>query len=892
MSKKGFFIDKLSNLPVEEYPKILNKTLKTSDVDLKRRTKNEFINYDSIKQSFNQLKNELNTDQSNDNLVYLVKGSSAWYANFLEESKNEDIQDMRQELSGNIAFLPQNWDIEIYCPEDKIDYVIPNYYLILQEYKDKYRGDTGKSKRITRKSAIEKRLELNLPEIETCISASKNIILGADGKMTLDEKVGMENFKAYSLSFCVKLKQQEFDKFSSEDSKNIESAWEKYSDDGTCTCDGGSNFHFIFYITFHEIPNNLWDHFKTNYYRHITTTINTVNYLNLYGLLYYANILRASVSTGFRTEKGMDIDNFRIEKLYDVLTKTKETQLRKQKIIKEQYELYNFVNIFFNNNIDIWNQYLLPSKYWLKNLNQTITKKMLESHSTQTVPNGIVQRLDDIIIDFYRPIINSIIIELNIKLNSDNEDFKLNFPKWTVKIMIAGGDAFERYIPTGKIADIDLKVIIKYNEKSRPNAKSKTDILNYVRTKIFAILSKHVCLLNKMVDACHNDDIVFQNAVAQSSEFYSIGCRENKAVFKICPIYNEKGEEIKSTFRLRNNYVKKSNGEFSFNLISIDYRKKFNVSYNQQNFSYSYDLAILDVPFKFYEEFDYVNDIELQDTYSKSVVDETCYEEKKQEEDIIMEPSEIVKPTKKYIPKPLKQEYINPIYGPYKQKYEKSRYHPYRRNFGFQQDGEKIENDDMKLPMASKIFLIKDQRYIYNDNNLLQSRFFSGKIGKDLIRYKQLNNVLDDEKIPSTSTLEHLNKVDLNYFNFSVTNMNNIPINLKKNILGYFIEILIRFALNKDKAKVKRNFVYNLNWDNNDIIDTINSTIIPEYDFNELSLMKTVSEEDFVDFINLKVQSPKQIKVKKGFFFSSAEDEDEEDFEPDFINIDDSELLI
>ena len=198
---------------------------------------------------------------------------------------------MKRELANNIAFLPQNWDIEIYCPEDKISNIILNYYNGLVNYQKSYRGDipgTSTTKRLTREEAKKQKEKYNFPAVDTYIAISDNIILKSGKEVindvipqieatniTVKEPVGMENFKAYSLSFCTKLKKEEYKKFEREE---VEKAWEKYSDDNTC---GQKNSHFIFYITFHKIPTNLWQTFKNDYYRKITVNINNINYLNL-----------------------------------------------------------------------------------------------------------------------------------------------------------------------------------------------------------------------------------------------------------------------------------------------------------------------------------------------------------------------------------------------------------------------------------------------------------------------------------------------------------------------------------------------------------------------------------------------------------------------------------
>ena len=149
---------------------------------------------------------------------------------------------MKRELSDNIAFLPQNYDIEIYCPDDKISEVIKNYYNGLVNYQNSYFGDIPdeklKTKRLTRGAAKTQKQKYGLPSVDTCIAISNNIILKKN-KIEIDKKCdkivqkieadditlknpeGMENFKAYSLSFCVKLKDEEYQKFNTNDVEKL-----------------------------------------------------------------------------------------------------------------------------------------------------------------------------------------------------------------------------------------------------------------------------------------------------------------------------------------------------------------------------------------------------------------------------------------------------------------------------------------------------------------------------------------------------------------------------------------------------------------------------------------------------------------------------------------------
>ncbi len=619
-------IKELAELKHEESKQeIISDKLMTSNADIKRREKNEFINTPPIQNTFQQLTANLNEDSQNNNLSYLVKGSSSWYANFfLADDRNVTIQ---ESIGQNIGFLPQNWDIEVYCPESKISTMICKYYNQLLQFHNNL-NDT------------------NSEDYETCVSFSKNIIMNDDQKVKIENKcaltkatrrteekvqlkrqcssiklekpIGFENFKAYQLRLCVRIK----------DNPN-EEAWESFNDKDEC--ESTENFHFIYYITFHQIPDILFQDFKTNFLSKITRTINNITYLNYYGHLFYATLIKANSGREFRKGKGMDLDNYRLDKLLYAITginnenelSDQQKRQRSEIIINSYYNLYKLITLYFANE-ELWETHLIPNEFWFVNLKQELVKRMLQNYFTPSIPNGIVQKLDDLTIEYYRPILNTIVKELYDNINSDiPSPLVKKFPKHIFKVMIAGGDAFERYVPTNKIADIDLKIIIQHKEGKTTKKEDKMVIINYVRQVIFAILSKHIVILNKMTEECDNDNSMFINAVKQEQEqFYDSTCQTlSNKVFKLCPKVDSA-----TNFRLRNLPVVKAN-VFNFNLVSIDMRKSFNVYYNDDKtpMNYKYDLAILDVPFKFYTDFE-GKDIDLQPIVESIVnVNENCF---------------------------------------------------------------------------------------------------------------------------------------------------------------------------------------------------------------------------------------------------------------------------
>ena len=625
-------LQQLSTTNRENRKTIVANKLSTGDTEIKRIDKNAFIQNPEIQETFQNFIASLNQDASNNDLAYLIKGSSAWYANFfLAQDRDLNVQ---TEIGDNVGFLPQNWDMEIYTKESQIETMFCKYYNLLLGY---------------HRELIDSQDE----NYETCVSFSKNVKMYHNEKkgkkkgrlipnacaltketrknkekvqnkktctnIELKDSIGFENFRAYQLRFCVRIK----------NNKN-EDAWNKFNDKDVCEV--AANFHLIFYITFHVIPDDRFLDFKTRFFSHITREINGAIYLNHSGLLFYSTFIRANSGREFRKDKGIDLDNYRLEKLIDTITQTRvvndqQKRQRAERVIEQYNRLYHLVNSFFEDQV-FWKQYLIPSDYWFGNIKQELVKTMLKNYWSPTIPNGIVQKLDDIFIDYYRPILNAIVVELANIINSGNKDSPLTkkFPNVTFKVMIAGGDAFERYIPTNKIADIDLKIIMQ--PKTDADKEYKDEIILYVRQLIFAILSKHIVILNKMVEECANDDVMFQSAMKQSAEKIITKNCDSDSLFKLCAKINpETGTEFKTNFRLRNLPIYKSN-LFTFNLVSIDMRKSFQVFYNDKKdpLSFKYDLAILDVPFKFYEGFDERKDIDLQETINFPVtVGRECF---------------------------------------------------------------------------------------------------------------------------------------------------------------------------------------------------------------------------------------------------------------------------
>ena len=638
-------LQQLATTNKENRATIVANKLSTGDTEIKRIDKNAFIQQPEIQETFQNFITSLNQDASNNDLAYLIKGSSAWYANFfLAQDRDLNVQ---AEIGDNVGFLPQNWDMEIYTKESQIETMFCKYYNLLLEY---HRGlnssqdenyetcvSFSNNVKMYHKEKKGKKTGEAIPNACALTKETRNNPEKVQDKKTctnieLKDSIGFENFRAYQLRFCVRIK----------NNKN-ENAWNKFNDKDVCEVP--ENFHLIFYITFHVIPDDRFIDFKTRFFSQITREINGAIYLNHSGLLFYSTFIRANSGREFRKDKGIDLDNYRLEKLIDTITQTRianeqQKRQRAERVIEQYNRLYHLVNSFFEDQV-FWKQYLIPSDFWFSNIKQELVKTMLKNYWSPTIPNGIVQKLDDIFIDYYRPILNAIVVELANIINSSNKDSPLTkkFPDVTFKVMIAGGDAFERYIPTNKIADIDLKIIMQPNKEADKDYKN--DIILYVRQLIFAILSKHIVILNKMVEECGNDDAMFQSAMKQSAEKIITKNCSSDSLFKLCAKINpETGTEFKTNFRLRNLPIYKSN-LFTFNLVSIDMRKTFQVFYNDSKdpLSFKYDLAILDVPFKFYEGFDERKDIDLQQTINFPVtVAQECFTNS---------PIEVVEETKK-----------------------------------------------------------------------------------------------------------------------------------------------------------------------------------------------------------------------------------------------------
>lgn len=1163
----------LSELKHEESrQEIISDKLMTSNADIKRREKNAFINTPPIQNTFQQLTANLNEDSQNNNLSYLVKGSSSWYANFfLADDRNVNIQ---ESIGQNIGFLPQNWDIEVYCPESKISTIICKYYNQLLQFHNNLN--------IT-----------NSEDYETCLSFSKNIIMNDNQKVKIENKcaltkatrrteekvqekkpcssiklekpIGFENFKAYQLRLCVRIK----------DNPN-EEAWESFNDKDEC--ESTENFHFIYYITFHQIPDILFQDFKTNFLSNISRTINNVTYLNYYGHLFYATLIKANSGREFRKGKGMDLDNYRLNKLLYAITginnesewSDQQKRQRSEIIINSYYNLYKLITLYFANE-DLWETYLIPNEFWFVNLKQELVKRMLQNYFTSSIPNGIVQKLDDLTIEYYRPILNTIVKELYDNINSDiPSPLVKKFPKYIFKVMIAGGDAFERYVPTNKIADIDLKVIIQHKEGKTTKKEDKMVIINYIRQVIFAILSKHIVILNKMTEECDNDNSMFINAVKQEQEqFYDSTCQTlSNKVFKLCPKVDSA-----TNFRLRNLPVVKAN-VFNFNLVSIDMRKNFNVYYNNDEtpMNYKYDLAILDVPFKFYTDFE-EKDIDLQPIVESLVnVNEKCFINSFEQKDKVkpLKPSELSLTTvrgKKAPPAPpvverrqypnlcdnpnikrgieadglcffrsilycisqldreiklilmtqlnknlLPQLYINlnemtynindqntpqtiiacskiayavynylisfyvinrgGFYNMFRHILQAQDYqHPYftdlsrvfqnnlqryregidtgdvtfnndyvdeignpldwpgalevtalqtilnvviqtmlyrpeeqdklilyvcyngRNHYsgvnvfnlpqGYPKRGYRVDeviipqlpqlpfqiikpeitlkrkrqqevlrkikeeerpvkvrkispivkkspkrskktkvirlynpitdtwmekkvfrfdgDDDITLPIASVSFLIKDQEHMYSDVAQLESRFFAGKINKDINRYINLNQFIDNKLQVSQEQINKLNKFDHRYYNFSVINQSEFSLEIKKEIFGYYLESLAQFEVTTLKSSVERYFNFGFKYSNYAFFMTSLNRILDPKDIKEFSIYNLVSlinkkeNKDLIVSIAEIIKEEKKTQKKLRFLFEETSkdfiDNFDNDFEPVIINIDDIEEI-
>lgn len=585
----------------------------------------------------------------NINHPYLLKGSSAWSLNYPEKR--------------SFSFLPQNFDIEIYVKQDEnIQNNIKDIYRSLLKF---YKNNDLNS--------FAKKENLSL-----CLSTSSNILIGKtkteqkDNSMCIEQRNEdnpayfqvttpqmMENLKAWSMSLCFKF-----------NDKKIRDKYRDYYDTG---CIGKTDdYHFMIYLTI--IPYTTED-FK-DYFNEITDIKKIDNQgvrsLNKKGLLLYHCFIKSKIN--MRSEKKIDIDTIRIN---NTLHNNSSSEIENAYI-----DLFDLVDILESN------QSLIPNKFYIDNLRNYIISQVLNYHRTITdFKDGIKTYIDNIVINFFRPIVNLFVVDLQKELKQYDD----------VYTFIAGGDAFERYIPSGKIADIDIKILLKYmnalkNKEYKDILKNNIDKIKKI---IFYVLTKHSTILNEILDRkdCYLERALFTKFVEKCTITNTdVMVTQERDGILLCPLE----KKYTKHFRVRNiDLVNIKNKITGFNLTSLDYNKNFNVVIKRKNkiynLKYKYSLAIFDAPLVFDTKFD---------------------------------PEYIVNLPLKIVDDPFRECYKSAV-------------------------GECILQNKVYLPVASPKFLIKDIEERFNDKNLLLLRYQAGKIQKDVERLNQLIKYKSD-KIDST----------------------------------------------------------------------------------------------------------------------------------------------
>lgn len=695
-------IDKL--IKIKEYDKrqkLINEFIKpkiTSDFSIKKRNF-FFQNRKQIIPYYYKLITKLNELEKDGELVYLIRGSSAWFNNIMNNIAKgktyniDSFDDMYHDFKtsiGNVnmvaSLLAQNWDFSIFINKQKLKDV----FKIINEYV----GDIKK--------------QMNKDNIN-----AQKISYNKD----LDH---LENFKGYYIALC--LDNREYSKY-------------QHFSDYVCNDISPYSF-FAFWITLHPVEN--LNHIYDNFVKPITVKLpasiincyepnitiqtekfpnpklqketikkranrteevskykkprfnycemldSTANFLNFKGLLMFT-IFMDSKYLDRTSEKGINIDKYRIKWL-------ENDNIKRGIIYKELFEIWSNT---FKDPLDC----IFEDKWQLFNINDTFRNSILKN--IMNIDNSSsFDLIDTRLIEFYRGVINTIVIDLHRNITTYKDEYIER-----IDVMIVGGDAFTRYIDKSKTSDIDVKVTV-IPKKATEKTWMPDNIYEEIQQLVISILSKYIVYLN----------------------------------------YTIKFSDIYTQFRLREWSDSKGG---NFHLFSIDCRTIHNVkqlgnkTFNLEN--YNHDLALLDVSIDFDNKRYYANDktIEFMDVI------------------------------------PIKRFQCN--------------YIDYN-----------VEIMNLKLPVASPEFLIKEMNKRYKDPYLLEKRFYVGKIDKDIERYKTLktnprnfkeNNVFD---LFMASTLIREDKnLDSPKSNFSIY------------YYGYLYSGLYNYRRNQKKTKLfKKKFKF------------------------------------------------------------------------------------
>ena len=637
--EKELFIEKLVGMKNEtERLNKIKKKLKLSSTGVEKRfdffkRRSKYIKY------YNYFVEYLNKLQ----VPYYIKGSSAWWSNFnpvikkdletynIKKSCEDVLLYLQNKYPNNIdeiaSFLPQNWDFSIFVPTGYKNKIKDNLIKKLKEIKLKMNNDKNffSDKRVLR--------------------SSKNTeqILGFEIN---SENEGADTFKGSYISYC-RIENRQGNKY------------KHFNDENVCTeqikLDQKDKIGFLlFWITIHEVPNI--NKFYDNFLKPITiqekTTIFDLEleqtptktfYLNIDGLLL-GHIYMESKGVNRTDEKQLKVDELRLNSIG--IYKTKEQRLKKLK------KIYEFWTQNFEKNKLEWtkkdyNKFFKEYEY--NNIVNGIKKLILQNLYDKNSKSDAITYLEKSLVNNYRPVINTIIINLSAYLKKTKIS---GISK--IDMFIVGGDAFTRYIENSKISDIDIKLQLTPEITHIKKQLIEPKIKKQIQEIIIKFLSPYIIFLNY------------------------IGKFNNGPSFRI---------------RQFDNTMEDS----PYNLFSVDCKFFRNIPDLFDNFYMEY--AILDISIGYnYNKHDYKYDYDMIDTNVK--INMTNY-------------------------------FFN-------------------NNYNISQIKKQIESVyiESKLPVATRKFLIEDLQKTYENKSAMEGRLLSGKIEKDMRRYKLLKSKINSsEKI-------------------------------------------------------------------------------------------------------------------------------------------------
>lgn len=472
---------------------------------------------------------------------YVIRGSSSWYMDMMKDYINTPLS--TQEILDTImticnknphlaaSFTPQNWDISIFCNESDL----PD---VLHHVKNHFRS-------IATQIQQEQKIQTSVIAEEKYLDRL-DIFSGVFVAICLSNN----NFKQYKM-------------FAEPDCN-------KLSDSSL----------FMVYATLHPVDNlanfnkKLFKHIVIKYKKASIYNSNKytepANFLNLHGRLLYVTTMDVDNVNRIQT-KGIDIDTMRKQYIIDkegvmnialifnqlicYWTDTFSPQLN-PKMYPEQKDKNNIVKTYKYDS-------LFEDEFQYSTILSGLQNKVLSYSFSDKNNTSDLDKIDQVVITYFRPIINSIIIQLSEELAVYEKKYK---EIQEIAVFIVGGDAFTRYIKSASTSDIDIKIIVTPVVKTQEKWFS-LHIWKEIRKKIINTVSKYIVYLNYILKFTHNTT----------------------------------SQNLSPLFRLRSHDGIQSS---KFYLFSIDVRTKHNVNVKcKEQFltykQYVHDLAILDISVSF-----------------------------------------------------------------------------------------------------------------------------------------------------------------------------------------------------------------------------------------------------------------------------------------------------